>query len=132
LTTSSIFGSAKASQEADNVIILQTGMSSTTDVKQRKYLQVCCQYYKAFDFELIQIDPQVAKNRYSGDLGLMQLDFNKDNLSFVKKKKLPVVKPLQSEPLLRAPQQESAPLKVTNVKADNFEHFLHNHQREIK
>jgi len=42
LTTNSIFGSAKASQEADNVIILQTGMSSGTELKQRKYLQVCC------------------------------------------------------------------------------------------
>jgi len=64
----------------------------------------------------------VAKNRYSGDLGLMQLDFNKDNLSFVKRKK----------PVKTAPQQESTPLKVTNVKADNFDHFLNNHQGLVK
>ena len=29
---------------------------------------------------------QVAKNRYSGDLGLMPLDFDKETLSFAQKK----------------------------------------------
>lgn len=30
---------------------------------------------------------QVAKNRYSGDLGIMPLDFDKDGLSYAAKKK---------------------------------------------
>ena len=30
---------------------------------------------------------QIAKNRYSGDLGIMILEFNKDNLSYAQKKK---------------------------------------------
>lgn len=66
LTTSSIFGSAKATQEADNVLIIQD--KRLKSVKGKKYLQV-------------------AKNRYSGDLGIMVLDFDKDKLSFAPKKK---------------------------------------------
>lgn len=65
LTTASIFGGAKASQEADNVLILQDGRLSS--LRGKKYLQV-------------------AKNRYSGDLGIMPLDFNKITLSFAQKK----------------------------------------------
>ncbi|XP_026670715.1 twinkle protein, mitochondrial [Ceratina calcarata] len=61
LTTSSIFGSAKASQEADNVLIIQDKRLSS--VKGKKYLQV-------------------AKNRFSGDLGIMVLDFDKSSLSY--------------------------------------------------
>nr|CAI5839557.1 unnamed protein product [Callosobruchus analis] len=66
LTTSSIFGGAKASQEADNVLIIQDRRLTTT--KGKKYLQV-------------------AKNRYSGDLGLMTLEFNKGALSYQQKTK---------------------------------------------
>ncbi|RZC38503.1 twinkle protein, mitochondrial [Asbolus verrucosus] len=66
LTTSSIFGGAKASQEADNVLIIQD--KRLTSVRGRKYLQV-------------------AKNRYSGDLGVMPLDFDKASLSYALKKK---------------------------------------------
>ncbi|XP_046824323.1 mitochondrial DNA helicase isoform X1 [Vespa crabro] len=66
LTTSSIFGSAKASQEADNVLIIQD--KRLTSIKGKKYLQV-------------------AKNRYSGDLGIMILDFDKTSLSYGTKKK---------------------------------------------
>lgn len=43
LTTSSIFGGAKASQEADNVFIIQD--KRLTSIKGKKYLQVgvlCC------------------------------------------------------------------------------------------
>ncbi|KAL1516589.1 hypothetical protein ABEB36_000484 [Hypothenemus hampei] len=69
LTTSSIFGGAKATQEADNVLIIQDKRLSS--VKGKKYLQV-------------------AKNRYSGDLGIMPLDFNKDALSYAEKKLVPV------------------------------------------
>lgn len=38
LTTSSIFGSAKASQEADNVLIIQD--KRLTNIRGKKYLQV--------------------------------------------------------------------------------------------
>ncbi|XP_076386203.1 mitochondrial DNA helicase isoform X1 [Megachile rotundata] len=82
LTTSSIFGSAKASQEADNVLIIQD--KRLTSVRGKKYLQV-------------------AKNRYSGDLGIMVLDFDKLSLSYASKMKVKekekstVKKPLTSE-----------------------------------
>lgn len=66
LSTSSIFGSAKASQEADNVLIIQD--KRLTAVRGKKFLQV-------------------AKNRYSGDLGIVPLDFDKDSLSYQAKKK---------------------------------------------
>ncbi|CAG9107496.1 unnamed protein product [Plutella xylostella] len=66
LSTSSIFGSAKASQEADNVLIIQD--KRLTAVRGKKYLQV-------------------AKNRYSGDLGIVPLEFDKDALSYQAKKK---------------------------------------------
>lgn len=39
LTTSSIFGGAKATQEADNVLIIQD--KRLTSVRGKKYLQVC-------------------------------------------------------------------------------------------
>ncbi|XP_072380128.1 mitochondrial DNA helicase [Diabrotica undecimpunctata] len=65
LTTSSIFGGAKASQEADNILIIQD--KRLTALRGKKYLQV-------------------VKNRYSGDLGIMPLDFDKDSLSFQQKK----------------------------------------------
>ncbi|XP_055534160.1 mitochondrial DNA helicase [Wyeomyia smithii] len=66
LTTSSIFGGAKASQEADNVLIIQD--KRLTSVRGKKYLQV-------------------AKNRYSGDLGIMPLEFDKASLSYAQKRK---------------------------------------------
>ncbi|CAL1680357.1 unnamed protein product [Lasius platythorax] len=66
LTTLSIFGSAKASQEADNVLIIQD--KRLTSLRGKKYLQV-------------------AKNRYSGDLGVMVLEFDKTKLSYAQKKK---------------------------------------------
>ncbi|KAJ8924787.1 hypothetical protein NQ315_000940 [Exocentrus adspersus] len=83
LTTSSIFGGAKASQEADNVLIIQD--KRLTSVRGKKYLQV-------------------AKNRYSGDLGVMALDFDKSSLSYqqkkVKEKKCPDVTEEKEEQLL--------------------------------
>lgn len=66
LTTSSIFGGAKASQEADNILIIQD--KRLTSVRGKKYLQV-------------------AKNRYTGDLGVMMMDFDKSSLSYEQKKK---------------------------------------------
>ncbi|XP_050093386.1 mitochondrial DNA helicase [Anopheles aquasalis] len=66
LTTSSIFGGAKASQEADNVLLIQD--KRLTSVRGKKYLQI-------------------AKNRYSGDLGIMPLDFDKASLSYAQRKR---------------------------------------------
>ncbi|XP_001604051.2 twinkle protein, mitochondrial [Nasonia vitripennis] len=66
LTTASIFGGAKASQEADNVLIIQDKRLSS--IRGKKYLQI-------------------AKNRYCGDLGMMVLEFDKSSLSYAEKKK---------------------------------------------
>ncbi|XP_072033759.1 twinkle mtDNA helicase-like [Amphiura filiformis] len=59
LHTSSIFGSAKASQEADNVLILQD--QTQFNPSSRKYIQV-------------------TKNRFDGETGKMPLYFNKETL----------------------------------------------------
>ncbi|XP_006756606.1 PREDICTED: twinkle protein, mitochondrial isoform X2 [Myotis davidii] len=61
LQTASIFGSAKASQEADNVLILQDRKLVTGPGK--RYLQV-------------------SKNRFDGDIGVFPLEFNKSSLTF--------------------------------------------------
>ncbi|XP_014090532.2 mitochondrial DNA helicase isoform X1 [Bactrocera oleae] len=61
LTTSSVFGTAKATQEADNVLIIQD--KRLTSLRGKKYLQI-------------------VKNRYSGDLGIMPLEFDKESLSY--------------------------------------------------
>nr|XP_033798178.1 twinkle protein, mitochondrial isoform X2 [Geotrypetes seraphini] len=61
LQTASIFGSAKASQEADNVLILQDRKLITGPGK--RYLQV-------------------AKNRFDGDVGAFPLEFNKASLTY--------------------------------------------------
>ncbi|KAI8506713.1 hypothetical protein Bbelb_151540 [Branchiostoma belcheri] len=59
LQMASVFGSAKAVQEADNVLILQDKRLSTQQGK--KFLQI-------------------VKNRFDGELGVMPLNFNKDTL----------------------------------------------------
>lgn len=64
LTIHSIFGSAKATQEADNVLIIQD--KRLISVKGKKYLQI-------------------AKNRHSGDLGIMVLEFDRNGLSYAQK-----------------------------------------------
>lgn len=56
LTHASVFGTAKATQEADNVIILQRGRS-------HKYIEV-------------------KKNRFDGELGQIPLRFEKDSTKF--------------------------------------------------
>uniref|UniRef100_A0A7N8XSM3 Twinkle mtDNA helicase n=1 Tax=Mastacembelus armatus TaxID=205130 RepID=A0A7N8XSM3_9TELE len=61
LQTASIFGSAKASQEADNVLILQ----------EKKL--VTCSGRRSL---------QVTKNRFDGDVGIFPLDFIKSSLTF--------------------------------------------------
>lgn len=65
LTINSIFGSAKATQEADNVLIIQD--KRLVSIKGKKYLQI-------------------AKNRFSGDLGVMILNFDRDAKSYASKK----------------------------------------------
>jgi len=61
LSMNSIFGGAKASQEADNILILQVEWKG--NLRQRKYLQI-------------------SKNRYDGDLGTISLRFNKESQGF--------------------------------------------------
>ncbi|KAK6487255.1 twinkle protein [Huso huso] len=61
LQTASIFGTAKASQEADNVLILQE--KKLVSSQGRRSLQV-------------------AKNRFDGDVGIFPLEFNKTSLTF--------------------------------------------------
>ncbi|BFZ19127.1 hypothetical protein BsWGS_22166 [Bradybaena similaris] len=76
LTTASVFGTAKATQEADNVLILQD--KRLTSVRGRKYLQV-------------------TKNRFDGELGLMLLKFDKESLSFAAKEKEKTTKKTDNE-----------------------------------
>ena len=64
LTANSIFGGAKATQEADNVILLQE--EEVNPRVKRKFVQV-------------------VKNRFSGDLGITPLFFNKGTSTFSKK-----------------------------------------------
>ena len=64
LTVNSIFGGAKATQEADNVLLLQE--EEVNEKVKRKYVQV-------------------AKNRFTGDLGVVPLFFNRSTTSFSKK-----------------------------------------------
>uniref|UniRef100_A0A8B9IRZ6 Twinkle mtDNA helicase n=1 Tax=Amazona collaria TaxID=241587 RepID=A0A8B9IRZ6_9PSIT len=66
LQTASIFGSAKASQEADNVLILQD--RKLVSGPGKRYLQV-------------------SKNRFDGDVGVFPLEFSKTSLTFSSKNK---------------------------------------------
>ena len=58
LTADSIYGGAKASQEADNILLLQE--EELTPSFKKKSIQV-------------------VKNRYSGDLGNLPYTFSKDH-----------------------------------------------------
>ncbi|CRK91438.1 CLUMA_CG005110, isoform A, partial [Clunio marinus] len=92
LTTSSIFGGAKATQEADNVLIIQD--KRLTSVRGKKYLQI-------------------AKNRYSGDLGIMPLEFDKQSLSYAQKiKKKLESSDQQTKSEMESSQNESDEIKV--------------------
>lgn len=64
LKISSIFGSAKAAQEADNILILQE--HKTVKEKKNSWIKFI----------------EVCKNRYDGDLGKMVVKFDKENLCF--------------------------------------------------
>ncbi len=72
LGISSIFGTAKATQEADLVLILQKGRDG-----------------------LMSLD--VKKNRYDGMLGKVPLDFNPTSLCFVESDR-PPPQPQESKP----------------------------------
>nr|XP_013810441.1 PREDICTED: twinkle protein, mitochondrial isoform X3 [Apteryx mantelli mantelli] len=86
LQTASIFGSAKASQEADNVLILQDRKLLTGPGK--RYLQV-------------------SKNRFDGDVGVFPLDFSKASLTFSSSGKSKVrLKKMKEE---KAPVSKKAP-----------------------
>jgi twinkle protein len=65
LKVSSIFGTAKSTQEADNVIILQEKKNSTNEKSNTliKYLEI-------------------KKNRFDGELGRINLKFNRENFCF--------------------------------------------------
>ncbi|KAH0623801.1 hypothetical protein JD844_006929 [Phrynosoma platyrhinos] len=95
LQTASIFGSAKASQEADNVLILQDRKLVTGPGK--RYLQI-------------------SKNRFDGDVGIFPLEFSKTSLTFstpIKGKpgKLKKVKDDNGVPPKKAPAGTSGPSK---------------------
>ncbi|CAM1295977.1 C10orf2 (predicted) [Pycnogonum litorale] len=64
LRMSSIFGGAKVSQEADNILILQNRLVPYRESK--KFIQVC-------------------KNRFDGEIGVMPIKFDKETLSFGEK-----------------------------------------------
>jgi len=73
LTVHSIFGGGKATQEADNVMLLQEESVEESFLKNKSI--------------------EVVKNRYAGDLGVMPLFFTKPVLSFSKKIAESVKKP---------------------------------------
>lgn len=62
LSNNSIFGGAKAIQEADNILILQT-VTDAASFKTKRFLQV-------------------TKNRFNGQLGAMPLQFDAQALSY--------------------------------------------------
>ncbi|KAK9400920.1 twinkle protein mitochondrial [Crotalus adamanteus] len=99
LQTSSIFGSAKASQEADNVLILQD--RKLTSGPGRRYLQV-------------------SKNRFDGDVGIFPMEFNKTCLTFsnpVKSKtRVKKVKEDNDEPLQKPVAAAEVPKKQRSQK----------------
>ena len=63
LSTNSIYGGGKATQEADNVLILQEQKVQPEALKKIKFIEVC-------------------KNRFNGDLGYQPLYFNKSTETF--------------------------------------------------
>lgn len=76
LQTASIFGTAKASQEADNVLILQDRKLASGQGKRSL---------------------QVAKNRFDGDLGIFPLEFKKASLTFSAVKSRAKLKKVEEE-----------------------------------
>lgn len=75
LGISSIFGTAKATQEADMVIILQV----------RVYFLCACLF--EFMQKLDKIYLEVRKNRYDGTLGKIDMLFNTNSSTFFEAEK---------------------------------------------
>ncbi|XP_071956138.1 twinkle mtDNA helicase-like isoform X2 [Antedon mediterranea] len=101
LQTASIFGSAKASQEADNVLILQD--RRLTSVRGKKYIQV-------------------AKNRFDGDLGVVPLYFDKDSLCMSAPAKIRNKKP----PKLKKDGEETDIIGAKSISLKDI--FIENEQ----
>ena len=100
LTANSIFGGAKATQEADNVVILQ---EEDLNVKvKRKYVQV-------------------VKNRFAGDLGVVPLFFTKGTLTFSKKiftKEKNLARKKRESPKIESVGEELQPPRETLIEPD--------------
>nr|CAB3267389.1 twinkle protein, mitochondrial [Phallusia mammillata] len=95
LQISSIFGSAKATQEADNVLILQSTKSNSSHY-YRKYLEIC-------------------KNRFDGDVGNVALYFDRQTLCM----SLPSVKNKSTETVHSSVKNDFvAQKKKYNVKGE--------------
>ncbi|TRY90717.1 hypothetical protein DNTS_028984 [Danionella cerebrum] len=102
LQTASIFGTAKASQEADNILILQ----------EKK--MVTCPGRRSL---------QVAKNRFDGDVGVFPLEFNKVALTFSAPTKLkPKVRRVKAE--TNDEPKELKPIKPAKTKTPKNEKQL--------
>ncbi|KAJ6669079.1 hypothetical protein lerEdw1_007888 [Lerista edwardsae] len=104
LQTASISGTAKASQEADNVLILQDRKLVTGPGK--RYLQI-------------------SKNRFDGNVGIFPLEFNKTSLTFstpVKNKaKLKKVVNDDEAPPKKAPAAAGGAAKKQRSRLSNTE-----------
>uniref|UniRef100_A0A8C5R2T6 Twinkle mtDNA helicase n=1 Tax=Leptobrachium leishanense TaxID=445787 RepID=A0A8C5R2T6_9ANUR len=91
LQTSSIFGSAKASQEADNVLILQDRKLASGPGKRHL---------------------QLAKNRFDGDVGMFAMEFNKSTLTFSTNKNKTKLKKVNKDNEMQIdPPSDEAPAK---------------------
>nr|XP_054761722.1 twinkle mtDNA helicase-like [Lytechinus pictus] len=97
LQTASIFGSAKASQEADNVLILQD--RRFTALRGKKYIQV-------------------VKNRFDGDLGIIPLTFNKETLTMS-----PPVKQKAKRQTKKEKEGSDAERKTAKTEGEEYELF---------
>ena len=92
LGISSIFGSAKSTQEADNVVIMQA-QQNKKHLQVRVAHQICPVRFVSYSlyyyvlllivlYYVISHVCQVVKNRFSGDLGVVPLFFDKETVSF--------------------------------------------------
>ena len=93
LTIQSIFGGGKATQEADNVLLLQT--EEMEGSLKRKSLEI-------------------VKNRYAGDLDTMPLIFSKPFLSFSQK----ALDLLKKEPVKKRVENHEQPRKMSRKKKE--------------
>jgi len=97
LSANSIFGGAKATQEADNVILIQEENNPQSFFK-KKFIQV-------------------VKNRYAGDLGSVPLTFTKPILSFSKKVSDQYKRQVRKKP---EDEREATSSELLDVKPDQL------------